>query len=147
MDSSYKQEYDRVISLGMDCRPKVIMDITGLSGKRTALDVIGTQKLERLIHVLSNRFSDIFLEENLANKPIPMQNSDVFEIYIRTIFRFMTSHRMLKAFPPNTQHSKYALTNTWIRFSMTYSITAVYFLSSTSKWLQQSATTQTTWIP
>ncbi|ELV8803548.1 hypothetical protein QNE37_003247 [Vibrio vulnificus] len=49
----------------MDCRPKVIMDITGLSGKRTALDVIGTQKLERLIHVLSNRFSDIFLERNL----------------------------------------------------------------------------------
>ncbi|WP_275285140.1 DUF1796 family putative cysteine peptidase [Vibrio metschnikovii] len=96
MGNTYKHEYDRVISLGMDCRPKVIMDITGLSGKRTALDVIGTQKLECLIHVLSTRFSDIFLEENLREQT----NSD--EVFKR-IRDTHTDYISIHDFPPNAE--------------------------------------------
>lgn len=68
----YKGEYDRIISLGMDCRPKVIMDITGLNGKRTPLDVVGTQSIKGLVHVLENGFDNFFLRENLFIQP----NSD-----------------------------------------------------------------------
>lgn len=96
MGSSYKHEYDRVISLGMDCRPKVIMDIMGLSGKRTALDVIGAQKLDSLIHVLSNRFSDIFLEENLRVQA----NSDANFKRIRDTH---TDYISIHDFTPNTE--------------------------------------------
>jgi len=69
MIDTQKETYDRVISLGMDCRPKVAMDIAELNGRRTPFDVMGTQSIQGLVGVLERKLKDFFLLENLNVLP------------------------------------------------------------------------------
>jgi hypothetical protein len=84
-------EYDRVYSLGSDCRVKEAMRFNYLGGKRGPFDWLGCYSIEALVKILENKFKDFFLLENLI--PHPDEKNPA---YRDTLNCFHTRHELAR---------------------------------------------------
>ena len=82
--------YDRVYSLGTDCRPKQAMRYNFIGCKRSPFDWLGNYELKNTIRVLENDFKDFFLYENL--RVLPEEDNPYHTIVLDEISQMTSQH-------------------------------------------------------
>ncbi len=65
LQKGYQGEYDRIYSLGMDCRPRQLLKLLNMGGKRGPFDWHCCRSLSELNQVLKRDINDLFLLENM----------------------------------------------------------------------------------